>query len=86
MPAAQVQTLPDANPPIGKIHLFSKIALTFKTVMKLGWALRFRTSYKKCNIVYFMTDSTVFHYEGVVALFMNHHLVMLLTKLINHKA
>ena len=30
-PAAQAagQTLPDATPPVGKIHPFSKIALTF---------------------------------------------------------
>ena len=33
-PAAQAvgQTLPDAAPPVGKIHPFSKIAVTFKPI------------------------------------------------------
>ena len=32
-PAAQAagQTLPNATPPVGKIHQFSKIAVTFET-------------------------------------------------------
>ena len=29
----QAQTLPDATPPIGKIHPFSKMAVPFKPVM-----------------------------------------------------
>ena len=29
----QAQTLPDATPPIGKIHPFIKIAITFEPVM-----------------------------------------------------
>ena len=33
-PAAQAteQTLPDATPPVGKIQLFSKIAVTFEPI------------------------------------------------------
>jgi hypothetical protein len=30
----QEQTLPDATPPISKIHPFSKMAVTFEPVMK----------------------------------------------------
>ena len=30
----QAQTLPDATPPIGKIHPFSKIAVAFKPLME----------------------------------------------------
>jgi hypothetical protein len=29
----QAQTLPDATPPIGKIHPFSKMAVTFEPLM-----------------------------------------------------
>ena len=29
----QAQTLPDATPPIGKIHPFSKMAITFEPLM-----------------------------------------------------
>ena len=32
----QVQTLPNATPPISKIHLSRKIALTFKLIMSLN--------------------------------------------------
>ena len=30
----QAQTLPDATPPIGKIHTFSKMAVTFEPMMQ----------------------------------------------------
>ena len=30
----QAQTLPNANPPIGKIHHFSKFAVTFEPLMQ----------------------------------------------------
>ena len=35
-PAARVagQTLPDATPPVGKIHPFSKIAVTFEPMQR----------------------------------------------------
>ena len=35
-PAAQAagQTLPDATPPVGKIHPFSKIAVTFEPIQR----------------------------------------------------
>ena len=33
----QAQTVPDAAPPRGKIHPFSKIAVNFQPVMRLGW-------------------------------------------------
>ena len=31
----QTQTLPDDTPPVGKIHPFSKIAVTFEPVQQL---------------------------------------------------
>ena len=62
----QTQTLPDATPPIGKTHPFSKIAITFEPVMRLG-ALGDLESPKNCNIVYFMTKSPIFNHEEVVA-------------------
>ena len=40
--AGCAQTLPDANQPIGKIHLFSKIAITFKSIMQFLCPLKFR--------------------------------------------
>ena len=42
----QVQTLPDEAPPIGKIHPFSKMAITFKPVMQFVCPLRCIISYK----------------------------------------
>ena len=33
----QAQTLPDAASPIGKVHPFSKIAVTFEPVMQFGF-------------------------------------------------
>ena len=33
----QAQTVSDAAPPRGKIHPFSKIAVTFQPVMRFGW-------------------------------------------------
>ena len=45
-PAAQAvgQTLPDATPPVGKIHRFSKIAVTFEPMQR--FRRRFRISDK----------------------------------------
>ena len=40
----QAQTLPDASPPIGKIHPFSKITISFEPVMRFGFPSRFRMS------------------------------------------
>ena len=40
----QEQTLPDEAPPMGKIHPFSKIAVTFDPVMRFGCPLGFRFS------------------------------------------
>ena len=34
LPRLQAQTLPDATPPVGKIHPFSKIAITFELIRK----------------------------------------------------
>ena len=42
----QAQTLPDEAQPIGKIHPFSKIAITFKPVMRFGCLSGFRISWK----------------------------------------
>ena len=42
----QAQTLSDEAPPIGKIHTFRKITITFEPVMQFGCPLRFRISYK----------------------------------------
>ena len=52
----------DEAPPLGKIHLFSKIAVTLEPVMQFGYSLRFEISNKNCNIVYFMTVSTIFNH------------------------
>ena len=40
----QAQHLPDEAPPIGKIHPFSKMAVTFEPVMRFGCPSRFRIS------------------------------------------
>ena len=47
-PAAQAagQTLPDAPPPVGKIHSFSNIAVTFETIQRLRCPSSFRISEK----------------------------------------
>ena len=47
-PAAQAagQTLPDATPPVGNIHPFSKIALTFGPIKQFRCPSRFRISEK----------------------------------------
>ena len=42
----QVQTLPDATPPISKINPFSKITVTLGQVMQFGCPSRFRISKK----------------------------------------
>ena len=42
----QEQTLPDEAPAMGKIHPFSKIAVTFEPVMRLGCPSGFRISLK----------------------------------------
>ena len=38
----QSQTLPDATPPIGKIHPFSRVTLTFEPMIQISYPLRFR--------------------------------------------
>ena len=38
----QAQTLPDEAPPMGKIHPFSKMAVTFEPLMEFGCPLGFR--------------------------------------------
>ena len=44
------------GPPIGKIHPFSKMAKTLEPVIS-----------KKFNLVYFMTESTIFNHKDVAA-------------------
>ena len=39
---AAAQTLPDATPPVGKIHTFSKIAFTFEPIQRFRCPSRFR--------------------------------------------
>ena len=39
------QTLPDAIQPVGKIHLFSKIAVTFKPIQRFRCPLRYSLFY-----------------------------------------
>ena len=63
----QEQTLPDEAPPMGKIHPFSKITVTFEPVMQFWCPSRFRISLKNCSLVYFMTESTISNHWGVVA-------------------
>jgi hypothetical protein len=38
------QTLPHATPPVGKIHPFSKIAVTFEPIQQFKCPPRFRIS------------------------------------------
>jgi hypothetical protein len=45
----QAQTFPDATPPTGKIHPFSKIAATFKPVMQFECPAKLRISFKKLH-------------------------------------
>ena len=49
-PAAQAagQTLPNATPQVGKIHTFSKIAVTFEPIQRFRCPPRFRIS-EKCQ-------------------------------------
>ena len=42
----QAQTLPDEAPPVGKIHPFSKIAVTFEPIQRFRCPSRFRISEK----------------------------------------
>ena len=46
-PAAQAagQTLPDATPPVGKIHPFCKVVATFEPIQRFRRPSRFRFSY-----------------------------------------
>ena len=59
------QTLPNATRPIGKIHPFSKMAVTFEPLMGFGCPLGFRMFY---DIVYFITERAISHRLGVAAL------------------
>ena len=65
-PAAQAagQTLPDATPPVGKIHTFSNIAVTFEPIQQFRCPSRFRIN---VNVVCFMTKSTIVNCFGVTA-------------------
>jgi hypothetical protein len=47
-PAAQAagQTLPDATPPVGKIHPLRKIAVSFEPIQRFRCPSRFRISEK----------------------------------------
>ena len=47
-PTAQAagQTLPDETPPVGKIHPFSKIAVTFVPIQRFRCPSRFKISEK----------------------------------------
>ena len=61
-PAAKAagQTLPNATPPVGKIHPFIKIAVTFEPIQRFRCPLRFRIS-GKCQY-------SLFYYRlGVMA-------------------
>ena len=42
----QALTLPNATPPIAKIHPFSKIAVTFEPIRQLWWPSQFKISNK----------------------------------------
>ena len=62
------QTFPDATAPIGKVHPFSKIAITFELIHQFRCPSRFRIpKKKKVNIVCFMTESTIFNPLGLTA-------------------
>ena len=49
-------------PSMGKIHSFSKTAVTLESVMRFGCPSRFRISNKNYNIVYFMTEGIIFNH------------------------
>ena len=61
------QTLPDATPPEGKNHAFSKIAVTFKPIQRFRCPSRVRISANKFKIVCFMTVSTIFNHFAMTA-------------------
>ena len=60
----QVQTLSDATPPIGKIHHISR---NFLTSYAIQMPFKIKKLQKYCNIVYFMTESTIFNHYDVAA-------------------
>ena len=60
------QTLPDATPPVGKMHPFIKIVVTFVPI-QLFRRLQDLESLKNVNIVCFMTESTIFNRTGMMA-------------------
>ena len=59
----QVQTLPDEAPPMGKIHQFSKNAVTFDPIMPF----KILNLPKICKVFYFMTQSTILNDVGLAA-------------------
>ena len=62
-----MQTLPDATPPVGKIHQFSKIAVTLEPIQRLG-ALQDLECLKKGQYsFFFMNGSTILNRLGVTA-------------------
>ena len=63
-PAAQ--TLPDVAPPVGKIHPFSKLAVTFGPIQRLGCPSRFRIS-ENDQYSLFLTGNTISNRLAVTA-------------------
>ena len=71
-PAAQAaeQTLPDATPPVGQIHIFSKIAVTFEPIQ--FDALQDLESLMTCQYSLFYDWkhlSELFGHDGAVKIF-----------------
>ena len=63
----QAQTIPDEAPPVGQIHPFSKIAVTFRPIQRFWCPSGFRMSEKNVNIVCFLTGSTILNRLGMTA-------------------
>ena len=68
-PAAQAagQTLPDATPQVGKIHPFSKIAVTCEQIQRFGCPSQFRIS-EKCQYDW-KHHFYAFGHDGVLKIF-----------------
>ena len=60
----KAQTLPDATPPVGKIHPFIKMAVTFEPIQQLWCPSVFIIS---VHIVCFTTRSTILNHFGLTA-------------------
>ena len=59
------QTLSDATPPVGKVHPFSKMAITFTPILKFLCPLRFRNFPCLCHIVYIKARRAISNFLGV---------------------